>query len=94
MNFKAVALTALTATTLGLATPQAAQARTFEFHGNTVYAIDNGSYAWDTLKSTGRNGKTTVNVRCTGNGGYEWKSFGNAGHDYNDALAFNWCKNW
>ena len=83
------------ATALVLAAAAPAQAgsypRKYTAFGHTGTATDNGAYQWDSIALRGPAGQSTINVYCTGNGGYEWKSHGTFTKDLNDRMADKWC---
>ena len=65
--------------------------RYYEFAGHTGTVVERGAWEKDTITLAGPQGRTTIEVLCTGNGGNEWNSWGTASHAFNQAVANYWC---
>ncbi len=66
--------------------------RPYEWYGHTGSVVENGDWQPDYFSLSGPMGDTQIKVLCTGNGGYEWNSWGQWSDTANDALAQYWCE--
>ena len=69
-----------------------AEAKDGKILGYNVTVVNNGPGTHDAMTIYGPAGIETMGVKCTGNGGYEWNSYGPNDVVFNDAVAAYWCE--